>query len=92
MGLVREDGDWKLLSLGLLLLDLPALEVEWDSAEIDSTEKNAIEALTKVAGAVEAYRNKYLHLPESLANLGPPSTARRMGSLPGSSIPISRTE
>jgi hypothetical protein len=72
MGLVREDGDWKLLSLGLLLLDLPALEVEWDSAEIDSTEKNAIEALTKVAGAVEAYRNKYLHLPESLANLGPP--------------------
>jgi len=72
MGLVREDGDWKLLSLGLLLLDLPALEVEWDSAEIDSTEKNAIEALAKVARAVEAYRNKYLHLPESLANLGPP--------------------
>ena len=72
IGLVREDGDWKLLSLGLLLLDLPALEVEWDSAEIDSTEKNAVEVLTMVAGAVEAYRNKYLRLPESLANLGPP--------------------
>jgi len=72
MGLVREDGDWKLLSLGLLLLDLPALEVEWDSAEIDSTEKSAIAALAKVAGAVEAYRNKYLRLPASLANLGPP--------------------
>jgi hypothetical protein len=25
MGFVREDGEWKLLSLGLLLLDLPAL-------------------------------------------------------------------
>ena len=72
MGLVREDGDWKLLSLGLLLLDLPALEVEWDSAEIDSTEKSAIAALAKVAGAVEAYRNKFSRLPASLANLGPP--------------------
>ena len=72
MGLVREDGEWKLLSLGLLLLDLPALEVEWDAAEIESTERNALEALNKVAVAVEAYRNKFLRLPESLANLGPP--------------------
>jgi hypothetical protein len=72
MGFVREDGDWKLLSLGLLLLDLPALEVEWDAAEIESTEKSAVESVNKVAGAVEAYRNKYLRLPESLANLGPP--------------------
>lgn len=72
MGLVRENGEWKLLSLGLLLLDLPALEVEWDAAEIDSTERNAIEALSKVAVAIEAYRNKFLRLPESLANLGQP--------------------
>jgi hypothetical protein len=72
MGLVREDGDWKLLSLGLLLLDLPALEVEWDAAEMESTERDAIEAVKKVSAAVEAYRNKYSRLPESLANLGPP--------------------
>jgi hypothetical protein len=72
MGLVREDGEWKLLSLGLLLLDLPALEVEWDAAEMETTEKGALEALKKVAGAVEVYRNKYLRLPDSLANLGPP--------------------
>jgi len=72
MGLVRENSEWKLLSLGLLLLDLPALEVEWDSAEIESTERNAVETLNRVAGAVESYRNKYLRLPESLANLGPP--------------------
>ena len=72
MGLVREDGDWKLLSLGLLLLDLPALEVEWDAAEIDTSEQSALEALKKVAAAVEAFRNKYLRLPDSLANLGPP--------------------
>jgi hypothetical protein len=83
MGLVREDGDWKLLSLGLLLLDLPALEVEWDAAEMESTERNALEALNKVAGAIEAYRNKYPHLPESLANLGPPLHGATNGEAAG---------
>jgi len=72
MGLVRENGEWRLLSLGLLLLDLPALEVEWDAAEMETTEKGALETLNRVAGAIEACRNKYLRLPESLANLGPP--------------------
>jgi hypothetical protein len=83
MGLVREDGDWKLLSLGLLFLDLPALEVEWDAAEMESTEKGAIEALKRVSAAVEAYRNKYLHLPESLANLGPPLHGAANGEAAG---------
>jgi len=83
MGLVREDGEWKLLSLGLLLLDLPALEVEWDTAEMDSTEKSAIESLKKVSTAIEAYRNKYPHLPESLANLGPPLHGAANGEAAG---------
>jgi hypothetical protein len=83
MGLVREDGEWKLLSLGLLLLDLPALEVEWDAAEMESTEREAIEALKKVSAAVEAYRNKYLRLPESLANLGPPLHGAANGEAAG---------
>jgi hypothetical protein len=72
MGLVREAGEWKLLSLGLLLLDLPALEVEWDAAETNTTERGAIEALKAIAEAIEAFRRKYARLPESLANLGPP--------------------
>ncbi len=83
MGLIREDGDWKLLSLGLLLLDLPTLEVEWDADEIGAAERNAIEALNKVAGAIEAYRNKYLRLPESLANLGPPLHGAANGEAAG---------
>jgi hypothetical protein len=83
MGLVREDGQWKLLSLGLLLLDLPALEVEWDTAEMESTEKSAIESLKKVCAAIEAYRNKYPHLPESLANLGPPLHGAANGEAAG---------
>jgi hypothetical protein len=72
MGLVREEGEWKLLSLGLLLLDLPSLEVEWDVAETGATERGAIEALRAIADAIEAFRRKFSRLPESLANLGPP--------------------
>ena len=83
LGLVREDGEWKLLSLGLLLLDLPSLEVEWDAAEVEETEKRALEALNKVAGAVEAYRNKFAHLPESLARLGPPLHGAANGEAAG---------
>jgi hypothetical protein len=72
MGFVREDGEWKLLSLGLLLLDLPALEVEWDAAEADANERGAIESIKAMADAVESYRKKFSRLPDSLANLGPP--------------------
>ncbi len=73
MGLVREGGQWRLLSIGLLLLDLPALEVEWDAAESDANESTALENLKKLAEAVEAYRRTYSSLPESLTVLGPPA-------------------
>jgi len=72
MGFVREDAEWKLLSLGLLLLDLPSLEAEWDAAETDTTEHGALEALRAIADAVEIFRKKFARLPESLTNLGPP--------------------
>lgn len=72
MGLVREKDDWKLLSVGLVLLDLPALAFEWDAAEVESTERAAIDGLKKIAEAVESYRRTYSRLPESLAKLGPP--------------------
>jgi hypothetical protein len=76
MGLVREEGEWKLLSLGVLLLDLPALEVEWDESEIEATEKDALESLKTVASAIDSYRNKFLHLPASLANLASPARGK----------------
>jgi len=76
MGLVREDGEWKLLSLGVLLLDLPALEAEWDESEIEATEKEALESLKTIASAVDSYRNKYPHLPESLTNLAAPARGK----------------
>jgi hypothetical protein len=71
MGLIRENGEWKLLSVGLVLLDLPSLAAEWDAAEIESTERAAIDSLKSIADAVEAYRHKYTRLPDSLGNLGP---------------------
>ena len=83
MGLVREDGEWKLLSLGLLLLDLPSLEMEWDRAEIQPNELGAMAALKKIAEAVEAYRKKYTRLPESLASLGPPLHGAASGQAAG---------
>jgi hypothetical protein len=79
MGLVRERNDWKLLSVGLVLLDLPALAFEWDAAEMESTERAAIDGVKKIAEAVESYRRTYSRLPESLAKLGPP----RRGSAAG---------
>ena len=71
IGMVRENGEWKLLSLGLLLLDLPSLEEEWDRAEIQANEKLAIAYLKEIAEAVETYRKTYTRLPDTLAVLGP---------------------
>jgi len=83
MGLVREDGEWRLLSLGVLFLDLAALEVEWDTEEMEATESGAIGAIKKIADALEAYRQKFGRLPESLANLGPPLHGAANGDAAG---------
>lgn len=72
MGMVRENGEWKILSLGVVLLDLPSLELEWDSAEADKNELAAVESLKDIADAVENFRRKYTRLPASLSSLGPP--------------------
>jgi len=71
MGMVRESGQWKILSLGLLFLDLPSLEIEWDRAEIKANEQSAIASLKALVEAIETYRKTYTRLPESLKALGP---------------------
>src|SRR5262249_35220094 len=63
-GMVREDGEWKVLSVGLLLLDLPSLEIEWDQEQISTSEQQALDSLAAVARAIDNYRRSYLHLPE----------------------------
>jgi hypothetical protein len=79
MGFVRENGEWKLLSLGVLFLDLPSLEAEWDQQEISPNETSALDALKKIAEAIETYRKLYTRLPESLSNLGPARTGQANG-------------
>ncbi len=71
IAMVRENGQWKLLSLGLLMLDLPTLGEEWDRAEINVNELAALADLKKLVDAIETYRKTYTRLPESISVLGP---------------------
>src|SRR5277367_87784 len=71
MGLIRDDNQWRILSIGLVLLDLPSLELEWNSAEMSANENAALETLKAVAQAIETYRRTYTRLPDSLSQLGP---------------------
>jgi hypothetical protein len=73
IGLVLEGGAWKLLSAGLLLLDLPALELEWNRASLETNERSTMATLRQLAQAVENYRRTYAHLPERIEQLGPPA-------------------
>ncbi|HYL09331.1 MAG TPA: hypothetical protein VEU31_01215 [Candidatus Acidoferrales bacterium] len=70
-GLVREGGGWKLLSVGLLLIDLPALEQQWDLADVEENEAAAVANLRKIAQAIRTYRDAWGRFPLSLANLAP---------------------
>ena len=70
-GLVREGGSWKLLSLGLILLDVPAMAKQWEQADLDASEDAAIADLRSVASALDTYRRAYGKLPDTLALLGP---------------------
>jgi hypothetical protein len=70
-GLIREDGVWRLLSLGLVLLDVPQLSKQWAEEDLASHEDAVIKTLGALAGAVQSYRRAYEKLPESLAQLGP---------------------
>ena len=71
-GLVRESGQWKLLSVGLLMLDIPALGRQWEQADLQVRERNAVATLHKVAGALKSYQTAYGNLPDTLDQLGPP--------------------
>lgn len=70
-GLVRESGQWKLLSVGLLLLDLPALVQEWAREDVASRENAVITAMREIARAAGTYQRAFGKLPDSLARLGP---------------------
>jgi len=70
-GLVREKGGWRLLSLGLLLLDIPQLSKQWVEQDFAAREDSVIQTLRGLADAIQAYVRAWGKLPESLAQLGP---------------------
>ena len=70
-GLVRENGGWRLLSLGLVLFDVPQLSRQWAEQDLKKRERDAVEALRQLGDAVQTYRRAWGKLPESLAQLGP---------------------
>ena len=70
-GFVREGGSWKLLSVGLMLLDVPAMAKQWEQADLDASEDAAIADLRSVASALDTYRRAYGKLPDTIALLGP---------------------
>lgn len=74
IGLVREDGNWKLLSLGLLLIDIPSLQKEWAAQLLKVNEQDAIDTLQGIAQAVSTYQSAFGKLPDTLAELGPPKS------------------
>jgi hypothetical protein len=70
-GLVRESGGWRLLSLGLVLLDIPELAKQWAEGDLAAREDSAVATLRQLAEAIRTYRDAYGKLPDSLAQLGP---------------------
>jgi len=74
-GLIRQNGEWKLLSLGLLLLDIPAMAHEWEAAAGHARETQVVSDLRKIADALKSYQRAYGNLPETLDQLGPPGEA-----------------
>jgi len=70
-GLVRENGGWRLLSLGLVLLDLPQLSKQWAASDLAAREDAAVSDLHSLNEAVQTYRRAFGRLPDSLAQLGP---------------------
>lgn len=70
-GLVRDGGGWRLLSLGLLLFNIPELEKQWAEQDLEAREGAAMKTLEALAGAIGTYRRAFGKLPESLAELGP---------------------
>jgi len=70
-GLVRENGGWRLISLGLVLLDIPQLSKQWAESEVAASEDAAISNLRSLAEAIQTYRRAFGKLPDTLTQLGP---------------------
>ncbi len=70
-GLVRESGGWRLLSVGILLFDVPQLASRWAAQDAENHEMGVANALLDLTDAIDRYHEAYGMYPETLAQLGP---------------------
>jgi hypothetical protein len=69
--MVRQPAGWRLFSLGLLVINVPALVRQWEQAEIGANERTAVADLIAIEQAVKTYHEAFGRWPEMLAQLGP---------------------
>jgi hypothetical protein len=70
-GLLHEASGWHLLSIGLVLFDIPQLEKQWAVADAAAREDAVVKDLRDLAEAVRRYNRVFGKLPETLEFLGP---------------------
>lgn len=70
-GLIHETGGWHLLSIGLVLFDVPQLAKQWALADEVAREQTAVQDLRDLSEAVKRYYRVFGTMPESIAVLGP---------------------
>ncbi|HEY0702630.1 MAG TPA: hypothetical protein VGD60_07670 [Candidatus Acidoferrales bacterium] len=70
-GLIHESKGWKLLSLGLVLFDIPQLSKQWAQADLIAHEEGTVATLRTLSEAIQTYHRAFGRLPENLAELGP---------------------
>ncbi|MBI1750103.1 MAG: hypothetical protein HY234_02235 [Acidobacteria bacterium] len=75
-GMVREGGGWRMLSVGLVLMNIPELAKQWATPKAaagaaENSEAAAIVTLRRLAEAVVTYKKGFGKLPTQLAQLGP---------------------
>jgi hypothetical protein len=70
-GLIHETGGWHLLSIGLVLFDVPQLAKQWAVSDAAAREETAVQDLRDLSEAVKRYYRVFGAMPESLTVLGP---------------------
>jgi hypothetical protein len=71
VGMVRESGGWKIISVGLMLFDIHQLSGRWTEQETENREDDAIHSMRDLQTVIGTYQRAFDQLPESLQQLGP---------------------
>ncbi|HVB98045.1 MAG TPA: hypothetical protein VNJ12_01775 [Candidatus Dormibacteraeota bacterium] len=70
-GLVRQPEGWRLFSLDLLVINVPALVRQWQNAEMQANEAEAVADLFHIAQAIQTFHSSFGEWPNTLEQLGP---------------------